>query len=186
MAALSFIGGILVALAGVWLVRRQYSFVGQVPAHYEDKIPEFDLKQHLTGPMVCEGVIYGPLGRVVSRFVADFTVDWDGDEGVMRESFIYDSGETQERAWYLTLQPDGGVIARADDVVGEGSGIQTGASMRLKYRIRLDEAAGGHVLNVIDWMYLTPNGTIINRSQFRKYGIKVAELVATMRRKEAP
>jgi hypothetical protein len=25
------------------------------------------------------------------------------------------------------------------------------------------------------------NGTIINRSQFRKFGIKVAELVATMR-----
>jgi hypothetical protein len=30
-------------------------------------------------------------------------------------------------------------------------------------------------------MYLMPNGTIINRSQFRKFGIKVAELVATMR-----
>jgi hypothetical protein len=34
-------------------------------------------------------------------------------------------------------------------------------------------------------MYLTPNGTIVNRSQFRKFGIKVAELVATMRPKEA-
>ena len=29
------------------------------------------------------------------------------------------------------------------------------------------------------------NGTIINRSQFRKFGIKVAELVATMRRVDA-
>jgi hypothetical protein len=41
------------------------------------------------------------------------------------------------------------------------------------------------VLNTVDWMYLTPNGTIMNRSQFRKFGIKVAELVATMRPKEA-
>ncbi|MEM7321134.1 MAG: DUF3833 family protein, partial [Pseudomonadota bacterium] len=32
-----------------------------------------------------------------------------------------------------------------------------------------------------DWMYLAPNGTIVNRSQFRKFGIQVAELVATMR-----
>ena len=31
-------------------------------------------------------------------------------------------------------------------------------------------------------MYLMENGTIMNRSQFRKFGIKVAELVATMRR----
>jgi hypothetical protein len=30
-------------------------------------------------------------------------------------------------------------------------------------------------------MYLTSNGSIMNRSQFRKFGIKVAELVATMR-----
>ena len=53
------------------------------------------------------------------------------------------------------------------------------------YRLRLPEESGGHVLDAVDWMYLTPNGTVVNRSQFRKFGIKVAELVATMRRKEA-
>jgi hypothetical protein len=57
--------------------------------------------------------------------------------------------------------------------------------VQLNYRIRLPESAGGHVLDTTDWMYLTENGTIINRSQFRKYGLKVAELVATMRKKEA-
>ena len=41
------------------------------------------------------------------------------------------------------------------------------------------------MLSTVDWMYLTPNGTIMNRSQFRKYGIKVAELVATMRPRKA-
>ena len=40
---------------------------------------------------------------------------------------------------------------------------------------------GSHVLKTVDWMYLTPDGTIVNRSQFRKFGIKVAELVATLR-----
>jgi hypothetical protein len=51
----------------------------------------------------------------------------------------------------------------------------------LRYRIRLTPEAGGHVLDVTDWMYLMENGTIMNRSQFRKFGIKLAELVATMR-----
>jgi hypothetical protein len=37
------------------------------------------------------------------------------------------------------------------------------------------------VLQVTDWMYLMENGTIINRSQFTKFGFTVAELVATMR-----
>ena len=57
--------------------------------------------------------------------------------------------------------------------------------MQLKYRIRLLPEAGGHVLNVTDWMYLMENGTIMNRSQFTKFGVKVAELVATMRKKDA-
>ena len=56
-----------------------------------------------------------------------------------------------------------------------------GAMVELKYRIRLPEDAGGHVLNVTDWMYLMENGTILNRSEMRKFGIKVAELIATMR-----
>ena len=33
-------------------------------------------------------------------------------------------------------------------------------------------------LSLTDWMYLTPNGAIMNRN---KCGLKVAELVATMR-----
>ena len=41
------------------------------------------------------------------------------------------------------------------------------------------------MLKVTDWMYLMENGTIMNRSQFTKFGIKVAELVATMRKKDA-
>ena len=49
------------------------------------------------------------------------------------------------------------------------------------YKLRLPPAAGGHVLDVTDWMYLGENGTVMNRSQFSKFGIKVAELIATMR-----
>jgi hypothetical protein len=51
----------------------------------------------------------------------------------------------------------------------------------LNYTIQLTKDAGGHVLQVTDWMYLMENGSIMNRSQFRKFGIKVAELVATIR-----
>jgi len=126
-------------------------------------------------------VIFGPLGRVSSRFVADFDARWEGDTGTMTERFRYDSGRVQEREWTLVLGGNGRISARAADLVGRGRGRQAGSAVHLAYRIRLPEDAGGHVLDVVDWMYLTPNGTIMNRSQFRKFGIKVAELVATMR-----
>ena len=172
------------ALAGALfaLLARRIGFAAQRPEDYAGKGPAFDIRRELNGPILCEGVIFGPTGRVTSRFVADMNAVWDGSTCRMTEDFRYDSGAVQAREWHLTLGNDGAIRAEAPDVVGTGSGQQTGGSVVLRYRIRLPEDAGGHVLSVTDWMYLAPNGTIVNRSQFRKFGIKVAELVATMRR----
>lgn len=174
--------GMVFVFGAVWLRGRYAGFLSQRPEHYAaGRAGQFDMRRHLSGPMRCDGVIYGPLGRVTSRFEADFDVTWEGNAGVMREHFRYDDGSEQHRAWHLRLGNDGRITALAEDVVGEGAGVQSGDTVQLKYRLRLPRDAGGHVLDVVDWMYLAPNGTIINRSQFRKFGIKVAELVATMR-----
>lgn len=177
--------GMLVASGLYWAHSRYLSFYAQAPDDYAGKGPNFDLREHLSGPILCEGVIYGPTGRVSSRFVADMDAQWDGNVGVMTERFRYDGGSVQDREWRLTLGNDGSIKAEADDVVGEGKGRQVGPGVQLKYRIKLPEESGGHVLDTTDWMYLVENGAIINRSQFRKFGFKVAELVATMRPKEA-
>lgn len=177
--------GLACALALGWLVTRRMGFEAQVPADYAATSPAIDLRQHLDGPLLCEGVIYGPLGRVKSRFVARMEGKWAGARGVLTERFHYDSGTVQHRVWTLSLGNEGSIRATAPDVLGEGQGQAQGSAVRLCYRIRLPDEAGGHVLSVTDWMYLLENGTIINRSQFRKFGIKVAELVATMRKAPA-
>ncbi|MFD3190079.1 DUF3833 domain-containing protein [Sedimentitalea sp. HM32M-2] len=168
-------------LAGWLLARRRIGFAAQRPAFYAETAPVFDLRRHLSGTFQSEGVIYGPLGRVDSRFVARMQGDWQGDQGTLRESFRFASGATQTRAWQLRLTDGNRFTATADDVVGTAHGEQSGAALRLIYRLRLPADAGGHVLSVVDWLYLTENGSIVNRSEMRKFGIKVAELVATMR-----
>ena len=173
--------GVVITLICVLLYVRFCTFRAQKPAEYDGLRPIMDIKDHLNGKIACEGVIYGPLGRVSSRFVAEFEAEWTGDSGVMREVFHYDSGSVQHREWRLQLDEGGVVRADADDLVGRGSGQQRGNALLLNYTIKLTPEAGGHALDVTDWMYLMQNGTIINRSQFRKFGIKVAELVATMR-----
>lgn len=177
--------GVLVIFALMAMKSRFIGFATQRPEDLADRGPAFDLRQHLSGPILCEGVIYGPTGRVTSRFVADMVGEWNGNTGVLRERFRYDSGDVQDRCWTLRLGNDGRIVATAPDVVGEGAGVAAGPAVQMTYRIKLDEKAGGHVLNVTDWMYLMENGTIMNRSQFRKFGITVAELVATMRKVEA-
>ncbi|MEL7092898.1 MAG: DUF3833 family protein [Pseudomonadota bacterium] len=173
--------GAVMAAAVFWTRGRYAGFLAQRPADYDFGPQQFDIRTHLNGPIICEGVIYGPTGRVSSRFVGEFDCSWDGNKGRMDEVFTYQDGSQQTRCWELSVGNDGKIKALANDVVGEGSGQQMGSAVRLNYRYRLPEDAGGHVLDTVDWMYLAPNGTIVNRSQFRKFGIKVAELVATMR-----
>lgn len=173
--------GVLLILALLSLRSGFASFRAQRPADYAGKGPQFDLRRHLSGPILCEGMIYGPTGRVTSRFVADMNGTWDGNTGVLSETFRYDSGTVQNRAWTMRLANDGSIEATAPDVLGTASGRAEGSAVVLRYRIKLAPEAGSHVLDVTDWMYLMENGTIMNRSQFTKFGIKVAELVATMR-----
>ncbi len=179
--ALMALGAACAAVAA-FVLRRFLGFAAQSPQDYTTKSPALDLRRHLSGKILCEGVIYGPTGRVTSRFVADMVATWQGDTGTLAEEFRYDTGAVQQRLWHFTLAPDGGIRATAADVIGTATGRQTGPALQMLYRIKLGADAGGHVLDATDWMYLTPNGTIINRSQFRKFGIKVAELVATMRK----
>lgn len=161
---------------------RLIGFRTQKPGDFASTGPDFDMATHLNGKILCEGVIYGPLGRVSSRFVADMNGTWDGNTGTLAETFRYDNGTVQERCWTLRIGDAGIIRADAPDLVGTGIGTQKGPAVQMLYKIKLDAASGGHELNVIDWMYLMENGTIMNRSQFRKFGFPVAELIATLRK----
>lgn len=177
----ALLAGALAPLALVLLRARLFSFAAQRPGDYAATGPEFDPRKVLNGPIESEGVIFGPRGRANSRFVMRMEGHWQGTSGTLSEHFTYDSGRSQTREWRLTLLPGGRLSAEADDILGPGEGRISGATLRLAYRLRLPKEAGGHVLDVIDWLYLMPDGTIMNRSQMRRFGLPLAELIATMR-----
>jgi len=173
---------ILVLIMLVLVIRdRLFGFSAQKPEDYAGTEPVFSIQGHLSGPILCEGMISGPTGRVTTRFVANMNGQWDGNTGTLTEDFRYSNGRTQLRKWHLEMTGDNTFVARADDIIGVATGVVSGSSAMLRYTIELPKEAGGHKLNVTDWMYLMENGTILNRSEMRKYGIKVAELTATMR-----
>lgn len=172
---------LLIVLAVIVAKTMLFSFRAQTPTDYANTGPQFALQTHLCGPILSEGLIYGPNGKVTSRFVARMHGEWDGNTGTLSEEFTYSTGRKQSRKWFLTLGPGDTFTATADDIVGEAHGVISGATVQMEYRIVLPPEAGGHTLTVTDWLYLTENGVIMNRSELRKFGIKVAELVATMR-----
>lgn len=157
------------------------SFRAQTPSDYADTGPAFSLKTHLSGEILSEGLIYGPTGKMTNSFVARMVGEWDGDTGTLSEEFTYSNGKQQSRKWYLKLGEGNSFTATAEDIVGEARGTVSGSTIKMEYQIVLPEDAGGHTLTAIDWLYLTENGVIMNKSEMRKFGIKVAELIATMR-----
>lgn len=158
-----------------------FSFRAQAPSDYAGTGPTLSLTQHLSGEILSEGLIYGPTGRVTNSFTARMVGSWDGPTGTLTEDFIYSNGRAQARKWTLTLGEDNSFTATADDIVGTAKGTMSGSTIKMTYKIILPAEAGGHTLDVTDWLYMTESGVILNRSEMRKFGLKVAELVATMR-----
>ncbi len=172
---------VLLMVFGMYLSRQFIGFTAQKPKDYAGTLPAFDPRVNLGGKMISEGILYGPMGRVVTTFVAEMIGDWQGDTATLSENFIYDGGTVQARKWMISMGTGGAFTATADDIVGLAYGQVSGNTLQMRYRLRLMPAAGGHVLDVTDWLYLTQDGTILNKSEMRKFGIKVAELVATIR-----
>jgi hypothetical protein len=52
--------GILLTVAVVWGRTRFLAFAAQKPEDYDGVGPAFEMREHLNGPILCEGVIYGP------------------------------------------------------------------------------------------------------------------------------
>ncbi len=173
----------LLALLVVAIMARNFllSFRAQSPEDYAGTGPAFSLKEHLSGPILSEGLVYGPNGKMTTSFVARMYGEWDGDTGTLTEDFSFASGRVQQREWRLKLGPNNTFTATANDIVGVAQGVVSGSTAMLRYTIVLPRESGGHTLNATDWMYLTDNGNIMNRSELRKFGFKVAELIASMR-----
>ncbi|MDG2096481.1 MAG: DUF3833 family protein [Paracoccaceae bacterium] len=161
-----------------------FAFKSQNILRFKEEKNIFDIRDCLNGHMLAEGMVYGLSGNLESTFIATFEGSWEGNEGTLIESFSFSSGKNQNRRWKLKVLDDGTIEGTAPDIIGKANGQQMGSAVKLEYKIKLSQELGGHSINVIDWMHLMENGTIINRSEFRKFGMKVGELVATFRTKQ--
>ncbi len=177
---LMVIAGVALTLLALRLSALVWSFAAQSPSDYAAEGPPLDIREALDGRVQVHGVLHDFTGRARARFVGEMAGAFDGETGVIDETFRYDDGSTAVRQWRISFAGPGRFTATADDIVGIARGEQAGDAVRLRYRLRLPESAGGHVLDVVDWLYLLEDGTIINRSEMRKLGLKVAELTAAM------
>ncbi len=143
---------------------------------YRAEKPALKLEQYLNGQLDGWGIFQGRSGEVKKRFHVLIDAQWNGDTGVLDESFTWSDGTTSKRIWTLKKQPDGRYIGTADDVVGEAIGEVAGNALRWRYVMALPVDGKTYHVDFDDWMFQMDDRVMLNRSYMSKWGFSLGEV----------
>ncbi|RYY93701.1 MAG: DUF3833 domain-containing protein [Comamonadaceae bacterium] len=162
---------ILTVLGAVALAATLAGCAAPQPADYAAERPVLSLQRYFDGKLEAHGMFQNRFGKVVKRFVVQMECRWNGDEGVLDESFTYSDGTTGRRVWKLKALPDGRFTGTADDVVGVAQGEQRGNAFHWKYTLKQPIDDKVYEVQMDDWMFLVDDRVMLNRAEMSKFGV---------------
>lgn len=146
------------------------------PEDFVEGKPTFVLEEYFAGKTRAWGLFEDRFGNVRRQFVVDITGVWDGRELVLDEDFTYSDGEVEERVWRIVKIDANRYEGRAGDVVGVATGTAYGNALNWRYALDLKVGGSTRRVNFDDWMFLQPDGILINRARVTKWGFDVGEV----------
>ena len=143
---------------------------------YANTTPRLDIAEYFTGQTRAWGMVQDYSGEVQRRFTVDITGTFEGDTLTLDESFVFADGETDQRVWEFERVDEHHWVGTANDVDGQVDARQYGHAFHMRYPLDID--VGGRTLSFTmdDWMYLQPDGRLINRTAMRKFGLTLGEI----------
>lgn len=149
---------------------------------FRQERPLLDLTAYFNGIVDAWGVVRNRDGTISRRFRVEIRASWQDGVGTLDETFTYSDGGTQRRVW--TLRRSGaGWVGTAADVVGEARGEVAGNALRLRYVLDYPWNGSSVHLDVDDWMWLVDEHVLLNRSTISKFGVEVAQVLISFRRR---
>jgi len=150
---------------------------------YKNESPKLVVEDFFVGELEAVGIVRDRSGPVLKRFVCAMRGTLDGDELVLDEDFTWSDGTTQKRVWRLRKTAPGTFVGSAGDVIGDAQVEVAGNAMRLAYTLEVPIDGSTTRLAVDDWLYLVTDSVIINHSRLSKFGLSVAEVILTIRKR---
>ena len=144
--------------------------------------PELKLEEYFAGKTKGFGMVLNRSGKPIRQFVVDMDGVWEGDEFVLREDFVFSDGEKTKREWRVRKLSDSSYEGRAGDVIGKASGKQAGNALHWKYTLKLPVKGTTWNIAFDDWMFLQPEGVLLNRASMSKWGIGVGEILISFKK----
>ncbi len=143
---------------------------------YANEQPVLKLEEFFNGKLVAYGMVQNYQGKVVQRFKADLVGTWNGNDGILDETFYYADGSEQKRLWRLKKTAENKYEGTADDVKGTAFGEVAGNALNWTYQLTVVVDGDPVTVTLDDWLYLIDANNMINRTQMKKYGFGVGEI----------
>ena len=152
------------------------------PQDYAKETPRLDLATYFNGKVDGWGMVQDRSGKVLRRMYVELDCKWNGNEGVLDESFKWSDGKTEKRVWKIRKDGDR-YIGTAGDVVGEARGEAAGNALRWSYVLALAVQDATYHMDMDDWMWMIDEKTLANRTTMSKFGVQVAEISIFFRKR---
>jgi hypothetical protein len=150
---------------------------------YAGQKPQLDLRTYFNGMVDAWGIFTDRYGKVVKRFTVEMKCQWQNDQGILDEDFVYSDGTKEKRIWQLTDKGNGAYLGTAGDVVGTAEGQTKGNAFNWRYTLALP--VDGSILNVQmdDWMYLMNDRVMLNKARMTKLGVHLGDVTLSFTRR---
>lgn len=143
------------------------------PGDYADNEPTLVLEDYFAGRTRAWGIFEDRFGNLRRQFTVDIDGVWDGSVLTLDERFLYDDGERDRRVWRLVKTGERTYEGTAADVVGAAHGETGGNAFNFRYRLDMKVGDGTWRVDFDDWMYLQPDGVLLNRAKVSKFGFEL-------------
>jgi Protein of unknown function (DUF3833) len=151
--------------------------------------PELVLEDYFNGRTTATGLFEDRFGKIRRQFTVEINGHIEGDTLILDEDFTYSDGEKQRRIWRLKKLGKGRYEGRAHDVDGIALGELRGNAFNFRYAIDLkvgtqkDGSAKTWRVKFNDWMFLQPNGVILNRAYVSRWGVQIGSVTLSFIRR---
>jgi len=131
------------------------------------------LEDYFVGHTRASGIFEDRFGNVRREFVVDIEGSWDGEKLTLKEDFVYSDGEVETRVWTLDKTGPDTWAGSTDNVVGTAVGRTAGNAFNWRYDFNLNVEDSVWKVHFNDWMFLQPNGVLLNKATITRWGIKI-------------
>lgn len=156
------------------------------PEQFAGSTPRFALEEYFQGSSRAYGLVEDRFGTVRRQFTVDITGSWDGQVLTLVEDFHWNDGEQEQRIWHLTKRDEHQWEGRTADAIGTAVGKQYGNAFNLRYDFNLKLDGGRTRVHFDDWMFLMPDGVVLNRAAMSKFGVHLATVTIAFRKDAGP